>query len=97
MSRLTRFLVVGCFAMVLMIFPTEKTVALNGMDLNSYHSYPMPNVKPSQCSSSSEVKNNEAYINKKQAAAAALGLYFGIKHATAPHLKKQTMVPYMCL
>jgi hypothetical protein len=96
MSRLTKLIVVGCFAVTMLLFPIEKTVALNGMNLNSYHSYPMPNSKPDQCSSSLEV-SNEAYLNKKQAAAAALGLYFGIKHATAPHLNKQKMVPYICL
>jgi hypothetical protein len=79
-----------------MFFPIENTQALSDMDVRSYQAYPMPHLKPNQCSSHAEVEN-EVYLSQKQAAAAALGLYFGLKHATAPHLDKQKMVPSICL
>ena len=43
--------------------------------------YPLPHIKPSQkC-----VKDNHyEHMDKKQAAAAALGLYLGLKNATVP-------------
>lgn len=96
MLKMKTILVVACFMLGTIFFPLEKTAALSNMHLNAYHAFPMPDVKPDQCSARTEV-NYEAYLGQKQAAAAALGLYFGIKHATAPQLNKEKMVPYICL
>lgn len=57
--------------------------ATSNSELSSYEQYPKPSSKPYQCSKSEVI--NDISINQKQVAAAALGLYFGLKQATAPH------------
>lgn len=49
---------------------------------SSYQAYPTPAMKPQLCMK--QEMRDETYIDKKQAAAAALGLYLGIRQATAP-------------
>lgn len=64
--------------------------ATSNLESLSYEQYPKPLSKPYQCSKSSEV-TYDMYLNKKQIAAAALGLYFGIKQATAPQIKTKDL------
>lgn len=67
-----------------MVMPISQDVNANSsLDMGEYQAYPIPLLKPLDCISNTEVMH-ENYIGKKQAAAAALGLYLGIKQATAP-------------
>ena len=43
--------------------------------------YPMPRQKPKQLCA---IKDNDEYLDQKQATAAALGLYFGLQIASPP-------------
>lgn len=63
--------------------------ATSNLESLSYEQYPKPLSKPYQCSNI-EVKN-DIHLNQKQVAAAALGIYFGIKQATAPQIKTQNL------
>lgn len=84
-----------CFLMAPM---GQSSVALSSGSglLDGFTPFPVPNNKPYQCQEQEEL-SHEAYLNKKQAAAAALGLYFGVRHANAPQLKKEQMIEYICL
>ncbi len=103
MKFLNRGVVFAFFLCFLFAPMGQSSVALSsgafGL-LDGFKSYPMPNNKPSYVCNEQEESNNvyeQAYLSQKQAAAAALGLYFGVKHANAPQLEKEQTVKYMCL
>lgn len=57
----------------------------SGQSLDAYSAYPTPAAKPFLCVK--KEMHDEMYINEKQAAATALGLYLGLRQATAPQQK----------
>ncbi len=66
----------------------SASMASSKLSLNGYTSYPAPVSKPFQCSSNDNTESkHEVDIDQKQAAAMALGIYLGIKQATAPQNK----------
>lgn len=69
--------------------PALKATSIS--DMASYTPYPKPVSKPYQCYSNYQEKTDAQNISAKQAAAAALGLYFGVKHANAPQIKKEDL------
>ncbi len=58
--------------------------SLSKVSLNRYVAYPKPLHKPLQCMEIRKDNQQNADINKKQAVVTALGLYLGLKKATAP-------------
>lgn len=93
-----RFLVIYTVAICAIFLPQGKApmASLNGDTISSY-SYPVPSSKPYQCTYKSQ-KADHDNISKKQAVAAALGLYFGVKHATAPEeVKEKDTVAHLCV
>lgn len=68
--------------MVLCWPSTEAVKASARSALVGYQAYPTPSVKPVTCEKG---QINEINMDKRQAAAAALGLFLGLKTATAPH------------
>lgn len=59
----------------------QDVQAYSSHQMNDYTAYPLPVEKPAQSCVSGD-KNDD--LDQKQAAAAALGLYLGLKIATAP-------------
>ena len=64
--------------------------SFNGGTVLSY-TYPVPLSKPYQCTSEIGQENTNDNISKKQAIAAALGIYFGVKHANTPHIETNNL------
>lgn len=83
-----KFLVIYTVAICAIFLPQGKApmASLNG-DMIAYYSYPVPLSKPSQCAFN-RTEDKHENIDQKQAVVAALGIYFGVKHATAPQFKK---------
>ena len=50
----------------------------------AYQAYPTPSEKPAINACQTKTAEDNSYISDRQAAVAALGLYLGIKRATAP-------------
>lgn len=71
-----------------LVMPMSNSVNANSSMMTDYQAYPTPVLKPLNCTNSMEM-HDENYINQRQAAAAALGLYLGIKQATAPQVKSE--------
>jgi hypothetical protein len=80
MQRLKIFKITFLFGLFIIL-------ACSATNVNAYASiqpvqtYPLPNAKP-KIESQKEIYHET--INKKQAAAAVLGLYFGVNTATGP-------------
>ena len=70
-----------CLFIAVIIPPNNQSNASITHAMNDEHfTYPMPKIKPSIDIAKQE-KYDQKYINKKQAAVAALGLYLGYKAA----------------
>lgn len=83
--------------MGVILLPQGSTLMASSTALpKEYSAYPKPLGKPYECVSSSMVKE-EQYIDKKQALAAMVGLYFGVKHATAPQEIQKESVAELCV
>lgn len=64
--------------------------SLSIQSLDGYAAYPKPSHKPLQCiRTGKDNQKTHAYINKKQAVVTALGLYLGLKKATAQKTVKR--------
>lgn len=76
---------IGAAIITSFMMPSSENVNANTSiaDAMSYQAYPLPASKPAICMKAKEV-GDETNITQKQAAAAALGLYFGLKQATVP-------------
>ena len=99
MKNLNHGTVVVLFLCFLMAPMGHSSVALSSNTelLDGFTAFPKPNEKPSYVCNEQEGQINETYLGQKQAAAAALGLYFGVRHANAPQLKKENLTQYICL
>ena len=69
------------------VMPISQDVnATSSFKVSQYQAFPSPTVKPKICTNIAD-SSDKNYINKKQAAAAAaMGLYLGIKQAIAPQV-----------
>lgn len=80
-----KFLLIYMVAICVIFLPQGKApmASSNGVPV-AYQAYPKPSSKPLQCDVEFSAYEN---YDKKQAVVAALGLYLGVKQATAPNTR----------
>ncbi len=88
-----KFLMIYTVAICVIFLPQGQAPMASSTLLNTgYMAYPKPLQKPLECTYKDSI--NHENFDKKQAAAIALGLYLGMKKATAPEtikVQKQTL------
>ena len=79
-------LCMGLVSAITILSPSHSSHAVVSNDHGNMHTFPMPQHKPYI-----DTKDipHDAYLNKKQAAIAALGLYLGYKQATPPLIRSE--------